>query len=1133
MPSRRILWLLLAVVAPFLSLWLLAALPARADVVLPGSSVIISEVAWAGTDASSADEWIELHNPTANAIALAGWTLVDGDGDIHVPLAGTIPAHSFFLLERTDDTTVADIPADLFFTGALDNAGDSLRLLDPDGRVQDSANGDGGAWPAGAGSPDYRTLERRDPLLLDRDGNWTANDGAVRNGLDAHGQPLNGTPRQPNSAWVDTAPVESPDLVLRKFAPPTVTTGAPLLYKLVLSNTGSLTATDVTLTDTLPGGTTFAGQQSELQWRVVTPDIVVWSANTLSVGAALTVWLTVTVDAPLGTQLFNHAVAAAGETESAEGNNSASTTTIVESEDGLRVLLGAVLYDGYELGDADEAVQLYNPGAQPVSLGGWRLGDGESELLLPQETLLAPGESLWIARQADAFYRQFGFYPAYELAESVETVPQAAGSWPVLGNSGDEVMLWGADGTLLDALVYEGGDPATVPQDRWGRDGWSGAALEPYTVSRLFPEEGQILYRRRAQASGRPVADTNTASDWAQARDNIIDGRKVQYPGWSVDDFFFTARVTETATLTVAVAPDHAFSIVVDEINRARHTLQMTSFTFEHLGIAEAVVAAAERGVTVTVLLEGAPVGGLADQEKYICQQIEAAGGACWFMYRDDELSIQDRYRYLHAKYMLVDGQRALISSENFSPNSMPDDEKSDGTWGRRGTVVVTNARGIIERLQALFRDDFDPESHQDLIRWGVEEPAFGPPPADFVPITATGGISYTNLFTEPGVFSGAFSFELLHAPENALRDADGLLGLLRRARQGDTVLVQQLSERLHWGPSSGSAESDPNPRLAALIAAARRGARVRLLLDGYYDDPASPLSNRATCDYINRVGREQGYRLACQVGNPTGMGIHNKMVLLQLDGRGWIHVGSLNGTEQAAKGNREVALQVQSDGAFAMLARLFERDWSYRVQLPVVLKRERGRAHHVLISEVLYDPAGRDDKEFIELVNPTNDVIDLSGWGVGDAVSPADYEDLRLFPAGTLLEAQSVLVVATTAVAFRAEFGADPDFEILESDARVPNLIDHPHWGEVTTFLQLGNEGDEVILRDPAGRAVDVVAYGTGLYPNTPSCPAVIASGYSLERVPYWRDTNGCEEFRGWPFPSPGELPLAAGSMQ
>jgi hypothetical protein len=36
-----------------------------------------------------------------------------------------------------------------------------------------------------------------------------------------------------------------------------------------------------------------------------------------------------------------------------------------------------------------------------------------------------------------------------------------------------------------------------------------------------------------------------------------------------------------------------------------------------------------------------------------------------------------------------------------------------------------------------------------------------------------------------------------------------------------------------------------------------------------------------------------------------------------------------------------------------------------------------------VLISEVLYDPTGPDDAEFIEIVNPTGQPVDLSHFGL------------------------------------------------------------------------------------------------------------------------------------------------------
>ena len=79
---------------------------------LAAGDVVINEVAWMGTAANAADEWIELYNITAQNIDLTGWTLKSADTSPNITLSGSIPAHGFFLLERTNDTTVSDITAD-------------------------------------------------------------------------------------------------------------------------------------------------------------------------------------------------------------------------------------------------------------------------------------------------------------------------------------------------------------------------------------------------------------------------------------------------------------------------------------------------------------------------------------------------------------------------------------------------------------------------------------------------------------------------------------------------------------------------------------------------------------------------------------------------------------------------------------------------------------------------------------------------------------------------------------------------------------------------------------------------------------------------------------------------------------
>ncbi|MFQ5435960.1 MAG: hypothetical protein ACE5FD_13880, partial [Anaerolineae bacterium] len=95
------------------------------------------------------------------------------------------------------------------------------------------------------------------------------------------------------------------------------------------------------------------------------------------------------------------------------------------------------------------------------------------------------------------------------------------------------------------------------------------------------------------------------------------------------------------------------------------------------------------------------------------------------------------------------------------------------------------------------------------------------------------------------------------------------------------------------------------------------------------------------------------------------------------------------------------------------------------------------------------------------------------------------------------------------------------------DSDPQVPDLIDDPGWGDTAVILRLGNGGDEIILRDPNDIVVDVITYGTGAFPGVVSCPVINLANASLERLPYWRDTDNCPyDFREWAFPSPGQLP-------
>lgn len=373
------------------------------------------------------------------------------------------------------------------------------------------------------------------------------------------------------------------------------------------------------------------------------------------------------------------------------------------------------------------------------------------------------------------------------------------------------------------------------------------------------------------------------------------------------------------------ISPDNIFDAYLAEINPASATVYMEGYSFTNAQIANALVARLQAGVDVVVLLEEELVDGVTDQEKWICQQLETHGGQCWLMHTDSGNDVHDRYNFQHAKFMLIDGDTLLTGSENLGGSSMPADDKADGTWGNRGVYLLTNAPGLVAHAQDIWAHDFDPVNHNDLRRWDAVDDA---PPPGFAPDYTTGGTGYMVQFPTPLTLNGAFSFEVVQAPENALRSGDSLLGMVARAGVGGMVLVEQLYEHKYWGPSSSNPDDDPNLRLEAYVEAARRGAVVRILLDSFYDDPTDPRGNIAACAYVNTLASNEGLDLACLVGNPTGTGIHNKMVLVWDGVQGWTHTGSLNGSENSNKNNRELAIQVQANDGYQYLAMMFDFDW-------------------------------------------------------------------------------------------------------------------------------------------------------------------------------------------------------------
>jgi uncharacterized membrane protein len=228
--SRAVPLIILGVLIAGLLVTGIAFLPQKVLGQAETRQVVINEIAWMGTATGSNDEWIELYYPqdlNGRILDLEGWRLEWDEGQRLVELSGSFEPGSFFVLERTDETTLPDIAADLLYAGALKNSGETLRLFDKSGQLVDELDFSDG-WPAGNNSS-KETMERINPLAGGVLENW------------ASSKSPGGTPGQPNSVLNQTSQgqqeQEAPDQQSEET--PSQTTSTPEIISPGKASSGS------------------------------------------------------------------------------------------------------------------------------------------------------------------------------------------------------------------------------------------------------------------------------------------------------------------------------------------------------------------------------------------------------------------------------------------------------------------------------------------------------------------------------------------------------------------------------------------------------------------------------------------------------------------------------------------------------------------------------------------------------------------------------------------------------------------------------------------------------------------------------------------------------------------------------
>ena len=553
-------------------------------------------------------------------------------------------------------------------------------------------------------------------------------------------------------------------------------------------------------------------------------------------------------------------------------------------------MITEIYYDTYLKGDTNgEFIRIYNPTADTVEIGGWQITDLEGAIIFPPLTGMDAGTCLYLAYNATAFYDETLQRADFEYGVDSDSTPDMVKTSGTikLSNAGDEVILKDGKGEIVDVVIYGSSDAI---------DGWTGTPVEAV-------REGVILERDRDETTGK-YEDTDSAEDWNDFR---VYG--VGQSHFSYETFGFDGNVT------VFTSPDSSFTVIADAIDNASESICLNLYQFHNFYLMDRIISAIERGVEVKILLEGGPVNGIADEERYIASKTVAAGGDVRFMISDGDRGIHDRYTFNHAKYAIIDDETTIVTSENWKNTGVP----INNTFGNRGWGIIINNPDTADYFSSVFVEDWKPAS-KDSFPFTPDDPIYGnkygSPPPDFVPDRTILTGNYTSPFHSE-IVSGKFNVSPVLSPDTSLLETKSIIGMIKGA--DDSVYVEQLYIR-NWGTH---ADPEPNPFMEAVINASRRGCEVKILLDSTYG-----VKNEEMVKYLNDIAASESLNLEARLIDNAPMGLnktHTKGVIVD---HSQVLISSINWNENSARNNREAGLIIENEDVAEFYTNIFFYDW-------------------------------------------------------------------------------------------------------------------------------------------------------------------------------------------------------------
>ncbi|MBO4763336.1 MAG: PKD domain-containing protein, partial [Candidatus Methanomethylophilaceae archaeon] len=349
----------------------------------------------------------------------------------------------------------------------------------------------------------------------------------------------------------------------------------------------------------------------------------------------------------------------------------------------------------------------------------------------------------------------------------------------------------------------------------------------------------------------------------------------------------FDPSLSYDAQVTPFVFPDSGGVPIFDAVSKAKETVYIEIYQFANKNMYALLCNLEKKGVDVILMMEAAPEGGYGIDDATLSRMkaLVDAGGEVKLI--GDASG--DRFSLVHAKYAVVDGKTAIVTSENWTTDNL-NGKIRDGTYsadyGNRGWGAVIESAGFASYMTSVFMDDLN-----------------GPDTRDFSAVypkaTADKNLNYK---APSGGSFKTYSAKVspMLSPDNSRATEDYWM-----SKSTSRLYVQQ--QNIGYSYQDWTEKTSP---LFTMNSRASSGVDARLIIN---DNNTSSLISKMNSGSLIK---------AADMSSPY---VHNKGLVCD----DVAIVSSVNWTSNSFNNNREAGVVIQSKSVADYFAGVFEKDFA------------------------------------------------------------------------------------------------------------------------------------------------------------------------------------------------------------